>query len=284
MVGAAGCCEEPAFRKKGVSTRTILSASVKGGVGKTTVAVGIAQALQRKGFKVGILDLDYRQPCVAIVLNIEHGVLSRTEGDALVPVQVDGLHVFSMAFIWPASKCVQVEDDAATEDVRQLLTPGVIAWPELDFLVLDTPPTSSGIVRIALEDSEAAGAVLVSHPSRVSRAALLRTLDLFAEKQVPIYALVSNQGQDQMGNFRYDLVDGDILDVAVRYQIPTRFTIPHTQNLAPYFDQLVNLILKTPPVLLAKPKEPEGVAWEKIITLAQKLTEETPSAQLSEKR
>lgn len=257
--------------------KTILSASVKGGVGKTTVAVGIAQALQRKGFKVGVLDLDYRAPCVPIVLNIEDATLGRTEGDAMVPVQVGGLHVFSMAFIWPASKCVQVEDNDATDDVRQLLTRGVIAWPDLDFLILDTPPTSSGIVRVALEAAEAAGAVLVSHPSRVSRADTVRTLDLFSEKQVPVFGLVSNQGVDERGQPRFDLQDQDIKDLAARYNIPWCFCIPHTKDLNPHFDGLAERILTTTPVLLAKPNEPKGAAWDKLIAIAQKLTAAQPS-------
>jgi Mrp family chromosome partitioning ATPase len=257
--------------------KTVLSASVKGGVGKTTVAVGVAQALQRKGFKVGILDLDYRAPCVPIVLNIEDATLGRTEGDALVPVQVGGLHVFSMAFIWPASKCVQVEDNDATDDVRQLLTTGVIAWPDLDFLVLDSPPTSSGIVRVALESAEAAGAVIVSHPSRVSRADTVRTLDLFSEKQVPVFGLCSNQGVDERGENRFDLQDQDIIDLAALYGLPWCFCIPHTRTLEPHFDGLAQCILSTQPVLLAKPQEPKGAGWERIITLAQKLTGPTPS-------
>ena len=258
--------------------KTILSASVKGGVGKTTVAVGLAQALQRLGFKVGVLDLDYRAPCVPIVLNVEDATLGRTEGDAMVPVQVDGLHVFSMAFIWPASKCVQVEDNDATADVQQLLTPGVIAWPDLDFLVLDSPPTSSGIVRVALERAEAAAAVIISHPSRVSRADTVRTLDLFAEKQVPVFGLISNQGVDEHGQNRFDLQDQDIMDLAARYNLPWCFCIPHTRTLAPHFDGLAQCILSTQPVLLAKPKEPKGVAWDRLIAVAQKLPSSTQSS------
>ena len=258
--------------------KTILSCSVKGGVGKTTVAVGIAQGLQRKGYKVGILDLDYRAPCVPIVLNAEDAVLGRTANDAFVPVQVDGLYMFSMAFIWPAAKCIQVEDDAAAADVRQLLTPGVIAWPDLDFLVLDTPPTSSGIVRVALEHSEASGAVVISHPSRVSRADTLRTLDLFSEKQVPVFGLVSNQGVDEQGQPRFDLLDQDIQALASLYHIPWCLCIPHTKQLAPHFDGLADRILGTRPVLLAKPKEPEGAAWRKMVTVAQQMTKPQPNS------
>jgi len=251
--------------------KTILSCSIKGGVGKTTVAVGLAQAIHRRGYRVGILDLDYRAPCVPILLNVEEASIGRTEHDGIVPLPVDGLWVFSMAFIWPPSKCVQVEDSEATKDVAQLLSPGIIVWPDLDFLVCDTPPTSSGIVSVALETSAASGAIIISHPSRVSRADTLRTLDLFSEKQVPVYALLSNQGCDEEGRARYDLSDTDIEALAVKYKLPLFMSIPHTRDLAPHFDRLAAALLQTTPVTLDPPKEPEGAGWERLIQLAKNL-------------
>lgn len=257
--------------------KTLLSCSIKGGVGKTTVAVGVAQALQRRSLRVGLLDLDYRSPCVPLLLGAEDAVLKRTPADALVPVLAAGLYIFSMGFIWPPDQCVMVEDDAATEDVRQLLRPGVIAWPELDFLVVDTPPTSSGVVRVALDAAGAAGAILVTQPSRVSYAATRRTLSLFSEKQVPVYALVSNQGMDEgTGMYRYDLPTIEILRLALMHHIPIFEEIPHAVNLDPHFDRLAARLVDTSPVLLPKPPEPEGKSWQRIIAVVQKLTPPQP--------
>lgn len=259
------------WQKENKELKTILSASVKGGVGKTTVAVGLAQALQRRGHRVGILDLDYRAPCVPILLNAEEMSVGRTHNDGIIPPAVDGLWVFSMAYLWPPNKCVQVEDSDATDDVAQLLAPGVIVWPDLDFLVLDTPPTSSGIVRVALESSGASGAVIITHPSRVSRADTLRTLDLFSEKQVPVYALVSNQGTDEEGRQRYDLLDSDIEHLAKQYNVPLFWTIPHTRDLAPHFDRLTEALLRTTPITLAPPAEPKGAGWQRLVELSTTL-------------
>jgi hypothetical protein len=116
----------------------------------------------------------------------------------------------------------------------------------------------------------------------VSRADTLRTLDLFAEKQVPVFGLVCNQGVDEHGDNRFDLQDQDIKDLAADYNIPWCFCIPHSKNLNPHFDGLAELILATQPILLAKPKEPKGAAWEKLIILAQQLTK--PKSQPSEIR
>ena len=258
--------------------KAIIIAALKGGVGKTTIAVGLAKALYMMGLRVGILDLDYRNPEVLIALGTANSSLGRTSSDGLVPPIIEGISVVSMAMIWPPTKAVLVEDENAILDVQQLLTPGVIAWPELDMLVYDSPPTSSGISVVALTSPTVTGAVAVTQPSALSKAALLRTLDLFSEKQIPIYGILSNQGMDEEGRQRYDLQDQDIIDLAARYGLPWCFCIPHTRDLTPHFDGLAQCILSTQPVLLAKPKEPQGVAWDKIITLAQKLTGPTPSA------
>lgn len=255
---------------------SLIVVAIKGGVGKTTVTVELAKAYRRRGLQVGILDLDYRNPECPLFLNAVDGKLTRTENDMLVPVVVDGIHVFSMAYIWPSEKAILVEDNDASDNIVELLAAGTIAWPVLDILVADSPPTSAGIISVALKADIFTGAIVVSHPSSASKAALLRTLDLFAEKQVPVFGLVSNQGVDEHGQNRFDLQDQDIIDLAARYNIPWCFCIPHTRDLNPHFDGLAACILSTQPVLLAKPKEPEGVAWDKIITLAQQLTGAKP--------
>jgi hypothetical protein len=96
-------------------------------------------------------------------------------------------------------------------------------------------------------------------------------LDLFSEKQVPVYALISNQGLDEEGRQRYDLFDTDIEALATKYKVPLFMSIPHTRNLAPHFDRLAGALLQTTPVTLDPPKEPEGAGWERLIQLSKTL-------------
>ena len=245
--------------------------AIKGGVGKTTVTVELGKAYRRLGLQVGVLDLDYRNPECPLFLNCIDGKPGRTETDMVVPVMVDGIHLFSMAFIWPTAKAVLVEDNDARSDIKQILSPGVIAWPFLDVLVADSPPTSAGVTSAALEPGHFTGAILLSHPSTASRDALLRTLDLFSEKQVPVYALLSNQGCDEEGRPRYDLLDADIEALAKKYKLPLFMSIPHTRNLAPHFDRLAADLLQTKPVILDPPKEPEGAGWERLVQISKTL-------------
>ena len=253
---------------------------MKGGVGKSTVTLGLAQALHRKGKRVGILDLDYRSPVIPLLMGADGASLGRTTEDALVPPVIDGISVMSMAFLWPDGKAVMVEDSLAVGDVRQILTPGVIAWPaDLEYMVIDSPPSSSGIVLAILSLPEASGAILVSHPRTASRAALLRTLDLFAEKQMPIYGLVCNQGRDEVTQMpRYDLTEADLQHLAEQFKMPLFMTIPHATRLNDYFDILGTAVLAARPIILAPSPEPQGEKWQKIVELARKLTQQSTSA------
>lgn len=252
-----------------------LVACLKGGVGKTTVAVQTALALARRGIKTGILDLDYRTPNVPIALD---GQMSRLEhsydGDILIPADINGIKVMSMAYIWPEWKCVQVEDADAMQDVVHLLTPGIIDWDGVAALVVDTPPTSTGVVKVALEAPGIAGALIVSHASRVSRMDAIRTIDLFAEKRVPITGLICNQSVDENGSPRYDLEVSDIKALADQHGLPFFANIPHIRDqkrLQEHFDAVAEALLTVQPKTLTI-KEPSEEAWKKLVLLSKRLS------------
>ena len=67
--------------------RKILIMSGKGGVGKTTITVNLANALVDMGCTVGILDTDITGPNVAKMLGCEDGVLGSPDGTTLYPVE-----------------------------------------------------------------------------------------------------------------------------------------------------------------------------------------------------
>ena len=249
--------------------KIILVTGLKGGVGKTTTSIETARALTRLGYKVGILDLDYRTPNVPIAMDNGVAQLDHTfDGDVLIPPEIEGIRVMSMAYIWPEWKCVQVSDEHAMEDVLHLLSPDVVDWGPIDYLVCDTPPTSTGVVQIALEAEDVVGSLIVSQASRVSRMDTIRTIDLFREKEVPIVGLICNQAG------LHDLDEGDIRAIAEQYEIPFFISVPHVGRndgtLAGYFDQIGEALLKVAPITL-KVKELEDTKWRALLTMFEKL-------------
>ena len=77
---------------------TILVSSAKGGVGKSTVAVNLAFALQNLGFKIGILDADVYGPSLPKLLGLNEKPKSQ-DGKILVPVEKYNAQCMSMGLL-----------------------------------------------------------------------------------------------------------------------------------------------------------------------------------------
>ena len=77
----------------------ILVLSGKGGVGKSTVAAGLALSLARKGLKVGLMDIDITGPNIPKMLGLEDMDLNVEDGQIFPAKGPHGVKVISMAFL-----------------------------------------------------------------------------------------------------------------------------------------------------------------------------------------
>ena len=77
---------------------TLLVSSAKGGVGKSTVAVNLAFALQNLGLKIGILDADVYGPSLPKLINLNEKPKTE-DGKAMVPVEKFNAQCMSMGFL-----------------------------------------------------------------------------------------------------------------------------------------------------------------------------------------
>ncbi|MCK4972758.1 MAG: P-loop NTPase, partial [Candidatus Heimdallarchaeota archaeon] len=73
--------------------------SGKGGTGKTTVAVNIAQSLSDKGYKVGVLDADVTGPNIPLMFGVEDDQLTAQEDGKIIPIESGKVKIVSMEFL-----------------------------------------------------------------------------------------------------------------------------------------------------------------------------------------
>jgi len=174
--------------------KRICISALKGGVGKTSATVNLGKALQRAGYRVGLLDVDLVAPTLHKALGLADAPQWDLDSIAakLIPFEIDGLYALTLASHYGENPAV-LWDEATLIRAMQEVVRDVI-WPELDYLILDSPPSSSGFMQ-ALYDAVAGdiyGTVLVFQPSDIAIADLVRTLDFIKIKRVPIVGLIAN--------------------------------------------------------------------------------------------
>lgn len=163
--------------------------SGKGGVGKTTVAVNLAVALAKMGFRTGLLDGDVYGPNVPLMMNTS--AQPRVLGENRIePLQNFGVKVISVGFLNPGDKPLVWRGPMLHSIVRQFLQQ--VEWGELDYLVVDLPPGTGDVVISLFQTVPLTGAVVVSTPSDVSLQDGRKAIEMFRTARVDILGLVEN--------------------------------------------------------------------------------------------
>jgi ATP-binding protein involved in chromosome partitioning len=126
-------------------TRVLGISSGKGGVGKSSVTVNLAVALQRAGYDVGILDADVYGFSVPKMLGVRTDPL--IIGDLVVPPTANGVRCLSMGFFVADDTPVIWRGPMLHKALEQFLVDAY--WGEPDFLLVDMPP-GTGDVTLSL--------------------------------------------------------------------------------------------------------------------------------------
>lgn len=170
----------------------IIVGSNKGGVGKSTVTVNLAFALERLGFKVGLADADLHGPNIPKMLGIESVRLRGVEDGIGPHIMPTGMKVASLGLmIEDPNEPIIWRDAVKYEFLIELL--GNMSWGELDFLVIDLPP-GTGNEQITIMDfiPNMDGAVVVSTPQDVALLDARKMISFVRERNTHILGIVEN--------------------------------------------------------------------------------------------
>ncbi|MGB4572294.1 MAG: P-loop NTPase [Rectinemataceae bacterium] len=171
--------------------RVIGVASGKGGVGKSTVAVLLAQALAASGRSVGILDADITGPSIPRLLGIDSFRSEADETHLYPVVNEEGIRVVSINLV------NEVEDDPVIwrgpllgKALQQFWEQ--TAWGDLDYLVVDFPPGTSDIALTAFQTIPLDGLVVVATPQDYVAMIVHKMVRMAAMLKTPVLGVVRN--------------------------------------------------------------------------------------------
>lgn len=162
--------------------------SGKGGVGKSTLSVGLALALAECGAKAGLLDADIWGPNIPQMLGIQ--VPPRTQDKRILPAIGHGIKAISMDFFVDMNTPVVWRGPLVGKMVEQFLSD--VDWGELDYLVVDLPPGTGDASLTLAQSIPLTGLVVVATPQGVALADAAKALAMFRRLEVPILGVVEN--------------------------------------------------------------------------------------------
>ena len=168
---------------------TLLISSAKGGVGKSTVAVNIAFALQSLGLKIGILDADVYGPSLPKLLNLNEKPKSE-DGKAMIPLEKYNVQCMSMGFL-VEEQTPMIWRGPMVISALKTMTQKVL-WKDRDVIVIDMPPGTGDTQLTFAQEVKVDGAIIVSTPQDLALLDVKRGIQMFDKTGVKILGLIDN--------------------------------------------------------------------------------------------
>lgn len=216
----------------------IAVASGKGGVGKSTVAVNLAVALARQGWRVGLADADIYGPSIPKMTQTQdiHPMAAEDKDkEIILPIQKYGIKWMSIGYFVPQEQALVWRGPMAANALKQMILQ--VRWGELDYLLIDLPPGTGDIQISLVQDVPLSGAVVVSTPQSLALADVEKSVNMFRHKdlRIPIIGLVENMAwftpKELPENKYYIFGKGGTQALADKYGLPLLAQIPLVQSI-----------------------------------------------------
>ena len=177
---------------------TIMISSAKGGVGKSTIAVNLAFALQHLGLKIGILDADVYGPSLPKLLNLKEKPKSE-DNKTIMPLEKFGAQCMSMGLLIDEQTPMMWRGPMVISAIKTMTQK--VLWKDRDVIIIDMPPGTGDTQLTFVQEVKINGAIIVSTPQDLALLDVKRGIQMFEKTGVKILGLIDNmsyfEGDDE---------------------------------------------------------------------------------------
>ena len=229
---------------------TIMVSSAKGGVGKSTFAINLTFALQKKGKKVGLLDADIHGPSLPKMIGLNNK--PKTDGKFLFPLEKYGAQFMSLGFLVDEKTPMIWRGPMVISAIKTLTEK--VAWKDLDYLIVDMPPGTGDTQLTFAQDVKIDGAIIVSTPQELALMDVQRGIHMFAKTKIKIVGLVDNMSffETEDGKKHNIFGEGGVEKTAKEFNKNFLGKIPLSTKLRESADLGLPLIYKEPDDKISK--------------------------------
>ncbi len=165
--------------------------SGKGGVGKSTVSALLAVALNREGYRVGILDADITGPSIPKAFGLGSGTVEGDETGLYPARTAGGIDVVSLNLLLPDETSPVIwRGPVIAGTVKQFYTD--VIWDNIDYLIVDCPPGTGDVPLTVFQSFKVDGVVIVSSPQELVAMIVKKAANMANMMDIPVLGLVEN--------------------------------------------------------------------------------------------
>ena len=227
--------EQYKFPLEHFSIPTLVVASGKGGVGKSTVSVNLAAAFAAMGRKVGLIDADVYGYSVPAMLGISRR--PRQVDSMLIPESAWGVKAISIGMFVQQNKPVLWRGPRLSRAFGQFVNQTL--WGDLDILIIDLPPGTGDMTISCAQMIPSASCLVVTTP-QISSALIASRSGLafcrFNEKIIGVVENMSFAGEGEGKSFPFGQGGGEraakILSDATGRDVPLMAKIPLSSDVS----------------------------------------------------
>ena len=187
--------------------KVIAVSSGKGGVGKSMVATSLALNLRDKGYKVGLLDLDFTSPATHVILGVEG--LYPEEKYGIIPPMALNMRYMSITH-YSLDEPAPLRGIDVSNAIIELLA--ITKWGELDYLVVDMPPGIGDATLDTIRLIPKLEFVVITTPSKVAYQSVRRLLVLFKKMGINVKGVIENMVMKET-----DYIKSEVSEIDVEY-------------------------------------------------------------------